>query len=43
MIEQVLASFIGSLLAGLVLAVPLIYLVKKRISNYNPFGGVFEE
>jgi len=43
MIEQVLASFIGSLLAGLILAIPLIYFVKKKISNYNPFGSVFEE
>jgi len=43
MLEGVLESFIGAFLAGLALLVPISYLIKKKIDNYNPMGAVFEE
>lgn len=42
MIEQIIASFIGTLLAGLVLIIPVIGYVKKKIDNYDPMGAVFD-
>ena len=39
MIETIVGSFIGTLLALTVFAVPISVIVKRKIKNFNPLGG----
>lgn len=40
MLEGILESFIGTFLAGLALLVPIYFLVKRKLENYNPVSSV---
>lgn len=41
MLEGVIESFIGTLLAGLLLITPFYFVLKRKIENYNPMAAVF--
>ena len=43
MIEGVIESAIGTFIGGLALLLPISYLVKNKIDNYNPMAAVFGE
>lgn len=36
----VISSFIGTLLAGITLLIPIIFIVRKTLRNFNPMASI---